>query len=84
LRINWKLADRECATSLTRTDAYRKPSKDFRRTFRTRLESKVGTMTGETSPGNDVRGAFKWRNAEPEKRFHEVDPRDLLPSAKFV
>jgi len=39
--INWKLANRECVTSLTH--AY--PSEDFEEIFRTRLENKVGTMT---------------------------------------
>lgn len=78
--INWKLANCECVTFLIHAHSY--PSEDFGEIFRTRLENKVGTMTGETSPGNGVRGAFKWRNAEPEKRDPRGGPTGSSPSAQ--
>lgn len=64
-RINWKLANRECVTFLTH--AYPYPSEDFGKIFRTRLENKVGTITGKQVLATAFEGHLNGRTPNPRE-----------------
>lgn len=70
--INWKLASRECVTSLIHAHSY--PSEDFGEIFRTRLENKIGTMTAKRVLATASEGHLNGGTPNPGEGL-EVDLR---------